>query len=204
MISKPQRDEAGVETATRTSAEPDRRPIQVEDPMDAPILPHRIEALLFASGEVLTPLRISNVLTEPLDDVKAALAQLQETWGRREGAIELVEISGGYRFMTRAAYHEAVAGLKKKTGPDRLSPAALETLAIVAYRQPLARAEVETVRGVQAGPLLRALMDRDLIRVTGRSPEPGHPLLYGTTKRFLDHFGLKSLKQLPDVKDLLD
>ena len=106
--------------------------------------------------------------------------------------------------MTRPTFHDDLAGLARKGGVEKLSPAALETLPIVAYRQPLTRAEIEAVRGVQAGPLLRVLLDRDLIRVSGRSSEPGHPLLYGTTKRFLDHFGLKSLKNLPDLKDLLD
>jgi segregation and condensation protein B len=167
-------------------------------------LGHRIEALLFASGQALTPQRLANVLGAETDAVTAALAALLAAWRERAGAVELVEIAGGYRFMTRADYHADVAGLRGKVSAERLSPAALETLAVVAYRQPIGRAEVEGVRGVQVGPVLRQLLERDLIRVTGRSSEPGHPLLYGTTKRFLDHFGLKSLKALPDLKDLLE
>jgi len=167
-------------------------------------LTQRIEALLFAAGSSMAPSKLARALDEDLDAVKAALDELVATWTAREGAIDLVEISGGWRFMTRPAFADDLAGLAKKSKVEKLSPAALETLAIVAYRQPLGRADVEAIRGVQAGPLLRVLLDRDLIRIAGRSPEPGHPLLYGTTKRFLDHFGLPSLKALPDIKDLLD
>jgi segregation and condensation protein B len=167
-------------------------------------LPARIEALLFASGQTLTAARIGRTLGVDIAVVHAALAELVARWKEREGAVELAEVGGGFRFLTRADYHEDVAGLRARSGPEKLSPAALETLAVVAYRQPIARADVEAVRGVQAGPLLRLLQERDLIRITGRSSEPGHPLLYGTTKRFLDHFGLKSLKALPDLKDVLE
>jgi segregation and condensation protein B len=164
----------------------------------------RIEALLFASGRTLGAARIGRALNVETALVQTALAELVAAWKAREGGVELVEIGGGYRFLTRPDFHEDVALLRPSQGPERLSPAALETLAVVAYRQPIARADVEAVRGVQAGPLLRLLQERDLIRITGRSSEPGHPLLYGTTKRFLDHFGLKSLKALPDLKDLLE
>jgi segregation and condensation protein B len=164
----------------------------------------RIEALLFASGRVLTLARIGKALNVETPIVQAALTALVASWRERAGAVELVEVGGGYRFLTRPDFHEDLASLRPAQGPERLSPAALETLAVVAYRQPITRADVEAVRGVQAGPLLRLLQERDLIRITGRSSEPGHPLLYGTTKRFLDHFGLKSLKALPDLKDVLE
>ncbi len=167
-------------------------------------LAQRIEALLFASGQPLTPARLANVLEVEVDAVNVALSALVAAWRERAGAVDLIEIAGGFRFMTRRDFHVDVAGLRGKVGTERLSPAALETLAVVAYRQPIGRAEVEAVRGVQVGPVLRLLLDRDLIRITGRSTDPGHPLLYGTTKRFLDHFGLKSLKALPDLKDLLE
>jgi segregation and condensation protein B len=164
----------------------------------------RIEAVLFAAGQALSPLRLSKVLEEPVETLKPALEGLATRWAERDSALELVEIAGGWRFMTRPGFQPDVAGLARKARAERLSPAALETLAVVAYRQPIGRADIEAVRGVAAGPLLRVLLDRDLIRITGRSPEPGHPLLYGTTRRFLDHFGLRSLKSLPDIKDLLD
>jgi segregation and condensation protein B len=160
--------------------------------------------MLFASGRTLGATRIGRALNVETALVQAALEELAAAWKAREGAVELAEIGGGYRFLTRPEFHEDVALLRPGQGPERLSPAALETLAVVAYRQPIARADVEAVRGVQAGPLLRLLQERDLIRIAGRSSEPGHPLLYGTTRRFLDHFGLKSLKALPDLKDLLE
>ncbi|MBM3984545.1 MAG: SMC-Scp complex subunit ScpB, partial [Planctomycetes bacterium] len=163
-----------------------------------------VEALLFASGQPLGVARLAQALEVEAPAVQAALDELALAWRAREGAIELVEIAGGWRFMTRPAFHPDVAALRRKAEVERLSPAALESLAVVAYRQPITRADIEAVRGVQCGPVLRLLLDRDLIRITGRSPDPGHPLLYGTTKRFLDHFGLKSLKALPDVKDLLE
>ncbi len=167
-------------------------------------LPCRIEALLFAAAQPLALRKIATFLDEEVGKVETAMKELGERWSGREGAIELVEIAAGYRFMTRAAFHKDVACLSRKKGMEKLSPAALETLAVVAYRQPIIRADVEAVRGVQCGPLLRVLLDRDLIRITGRSNDPGHPLLYGTTKKFLDHFGLASLKNLPDLKEVLD
>lgn len=167
-------------------------------------LPDRVEALLFATGQPLAARRLGQLLGEDVEAVKEALAALQTRWDERDGAIDLVEIANGFRFMTRPLFADVVGTLVKKKGPERLSPAALETLAVVAYRQPIGRADIESVRGVQCGPLLRVLLDRDLIRVAGKSPEPGHPLLYGTTKRFLDHFGLRSLKALPDISDLLE
>ena len=167
-------------------------------------LAERVEAVLFASGAPLSAQRLANVLGDDLDAVRAVLAGLMEAWAQRPGAIDLVEIAGGFRFMTRPLFAPDVAGLAKKASTEKLSPAALETLAVVAYRQPINRADIEAVRGVQAGPVLRWLLERDLIRISGRSDEPGHPLLYGTTKRFLDHFGLPSLKALPDLKDILE
>jgi len=164
----------------------------------------RVEALLFASGQALNAGRIARALGVGSDAVGVALTELLARWQSRDCAFELVEIAGGFRFMTRPDYHQDVAALRGAPGPERLSPAALETLAVVAYRQPITRAAVEAVRGVQAGPVLRLLIEHDLVRIAGRSDEPGHPLLYGTTRRFLDHFGLASLDKLPDLKDVLE
>ena len=167
-------------------------------------LASRVEALIFASGQALSAARVARALGVGADEVGVALTELAARWQSRECAFELVEIAGGWRFMTRPDYHDDVAALRGKPGPERLSPAALETLAVVAYRQPITRAAVEAVRGVQAGPVLRLLIEHDLIKIAGRSDEPGHPLLYGTTRRFLDHFGLPSLDKLPDLKDVLE
>jgi segregation and condensation protein B len=206
----PEADPAGVELGG-PEAEPGRVAALEQAAQAAGAVPpvarplaQRVEALLFASGQPLGVARLAQALEVETPAVQAALDELALAWRAREGAIELVEIAGGWRFMTRPAFHPDVAALRRKTEVERLSPAALESLAVVAYRQPITRADIEAVRGVQCGPVLRLLLDRDLIRITGRSPDPGHPLLYGTTKRFLDHFGLKSLKALPDVKDLLE
>ncbi|MCB9899212.1 MAG: SMC-Scp complex subunit ScpB [Planctomycetes bacterium] len=200
--------EAGCDAADGDELPPPTSAEGAADGSDAPAcdrpLGQRLEAVLFASGQPLAPAKLARVLGVPVDEVRAALDALVAAWQAREGAIDLVAIAGGYRFMTRPAFQADLQGLAKKGKTERLSPAALETLSIVAYKQPITRADVEAVRGVAAGPLLRVLLDRDLIRVSGRSPEPGHPLLYGTTKRFLDHFGLESLRQLPDIRDLLD
>jgi len=195
-------EEARPEPEADEASEPAETPAPAEE--TGADLEDRLEAVIFAAAQPLSVARLAAVLGAELDAVKAALTGLEQRWRERPGAIDLVAIAGGYRFMTRAAFADDLAGLARKGKTERLSPAALETLAVVAYRQPIGRADVEAVRGVQCGPLLRVLLDRDLIRVTGRSPEPGHPLLYGTTRRFLDHFGLKSLKALPEIQDLLD
>lgn len=202
-------DDASAEASTDDGAEDapkgrKRKPAAPKEPVDVDALSLRLEALLFASGQVLGVRRLAKALEVSGDDVHAGIERLAARWAERETALELVEVSGGWRLVTKAAWHEDVARLTAKAKTEKLSPAALETLAVVAYRQPIGRADIESVRGVQCGPLLRVLLDRDLIRIAGRSSEPGHPLLYGTTRRFLDHFGLASLKNLPDVKDLLN
>ena len=111
--------------------------------------------------------------------------------------LTLAQIAGGWRILTRPELAEVVQRLSKVRKQEKVTPAALETLAIVAYRQPVTNAEVEAIRGVQAGAMLRALVDRGLLRVTGRADQPGSPLQYGTTRDFLDKFGLESLKDLP-------
>ena len=198
--------EAEAETPEAGDPAPAAEPAPIPDPGAAHLdeLALRVEALLFASGQALPTRRLAKALAVGVEEVNDALEQLQAAWAARTTALELVEVSGGWRLMTRPAHHDDVARLAGKVRTEKLSPAALETLAVVAYRQPIGRADIESIRGVQCGPLLRVLLDRDLIRITGRSSEPGHPLLYGTTKQFLDHFGLKSLKNLPDIKDLLN
>jgi segregation and condensation protein B len=137
---------------------------------------------------------------------KRVEAGLQALAGRLASSglpFELRPIAGGWQLFTSADVAETVGALSRVRRDEKVSPAALETLAVVAYRQPVTKAEVEAIRGVQVGPILRSLVDRGLVRVTGRSPEPGHPLLYGTTRRFLDVFGLAGLDDLPRDGELL-
>jgi segregation and condensation protein B len=162
-----------------------------------------VEALLLSAGETLTAERIRDVLGLPSAvHVREALVSIRARWQAAGTAVEIQDVAGGHRVVTRPEYAEYVRRLQRRTTADRLSPSLLETLSIVAYRQPVARAEVERIRGVQCGEALRGLLDRRLVKVAGRSDQPGRPLLYATTTRFLETFGLASLQDLPNAKDL--
>lgn len=159
-----------------------------------------VEALLWAAQEPLNLKKIAAVTgASGVGEVRDAVAKLRGRFAARRSAIELVEVAGGLRLTTRPAYAPWLQRLFE--GPAagaRLSGAAAETLAIVAYRQPVVRAEVEAIRGVGCGDVLRQLLEVDLLRIVGRSEELGRPLLYGTTGRFLELYGLGSLEDLPD------
>ena len=164
-----------------------------------------VEAILFSLAEPVSTRRLADALKDTGVDgrgVRKIIKELQAEYeeGRRGFTIE--EVGGGFQMMTRPDYAEYVGAFLAEAGGGRLSQAALETLAVVAYKQPVPRADVEAVRGVQAGPLLRSLLQKGLIRITGRAEVIGRPLLYGTTKKFLQHFGLKSLNELPKVEEL--
>ena len=163
-----------------------------------------VEALLLASGDVLTPERIRDLLgLASAIHVREALEQVRQRWAQAGLPVELQDVARGVRVVTRPEYAEYVRRLARSAADDaRLSQGLLETLSIVAYRQPVARAEVERIRGVQAGEALRALLEHRLVKVVGRSDQPGRPLLYGTTTRFLTAFGLHDVKDLPSAKDL--
>ncbi len=156
-------------------------------------------ALLFASPEPLTTARLGTLLgirSKKSVVVEEGLAGLRDHL--EEGGLPLVlkSVAGGWRLFTRPEMGDLVGRLADRR-PDRVSPAALETLAIVAYRQPVTKAEIEAIRGVGSGPVLRSLVDRRLVKVTGRADQPGAPLLYGTTREFLETFGLDALEDLP-------
>ena len=163
-----------------------------------------VAALMFASPEPLGVGRMVALLDGPRPSrVREALAGTIRRLAKAGLPLEAREIAGGWRLMTVPAMSETVARLVRARKADSLSPASLETLAVIAYRQPVTKAEVEAIRGVQCGAMLRNLVDRRLTRVTGRADVPGHPLQYGTTKGFLDRFGLGSLKDLPRDGELL-
>ena len=167
-----------------------------------PSLETIVEALLFVSPEPVSVAKLAEAAGQPADEVRTALKNLAASFVEANRAVELTEIAGGFQILTRSIFHEVIQAFRKSKSIDRLSASALECLAIVAYKQPIIRAEVEAVRGVQCGPVLRGLLDRRLIRVAGRDKRPGNPILYRTTNRFLEHFGLKSLKGLPSVEEL--
>ena len=161
-----------------------------------------IESLLFVSETPLTVNRIKNVI--PLADskeIRNALAELVEEYEARGGGFFLCEVSRGYQFRTGAKYAEWIKRFIQPN-PVRISKPALETLAIVAYKQPLIRSDVEHIRGVDCGGVLRVLLERKLIRVLGRREIPGRPLIYATTNKFLEIFGLNDLKDLPTPKEI--
>jgi segregation and condensation protein B len=163
----------------------------------------RLYALLFASPEPLSVGKLVGLLERPpAARIRAALETIGHQLESGPLPYQLRGLKGGYTLMTVPEMGEVVGRLAKGAAVERISPAALETLAIVAYRQPVTKAEIEAIRGVQAGPILRSLVDRALVRVTGRADVPGHPLQYGTTKDFLDRFGLMGLSDLPRDAEL--
>ncbi len=156
-----------------------------------------IESLLFVSRDPLSSEQIKNLLPEAeTKDIRNSLHELEEEHRKRNGAFVLKEVAGGYQFRTRPEYKQWIEKLFEPQ-PARLSRAAMETLAIVAYHQPVLRSEVEHIRGVNSGNTLRFLLEKKLIRVLGRREIPGRPLVYGTTRKFLETFDLKDLKDLP-------
>ncbi|MDZ7698873.1 MAG: SMC-Scp complex subunit ScpB [Deltaproteobacteria bacterium] len=163
-----------------------------------------IEALLFASESPLTPREIHNSLPDAsVADIKSALGELQSEYDAMNRSFTLKEVAQGYQIRTKSEYAPYVLKMIRSS-PARLSRAAMETLAIVAYKQPIIRQEIERFRGVDVGGILRTLLEKGLIRIVGRKDLPGRPLIYGTTRRFLEVFDLKDLQSLPKLKEIED
>ena len=162
-----------------------------------------IESLIFAAEEPITLRKLVDIIGD-IDSAQVleAITQLKNDYEIQGRSFQIEEIAGGYQLFTKPEYYEWIAKLRKKSGETKLSQAALETLAIIAYKQPILRADVESIRGVQSGQIIRLLMEKDLVKVLGRDEALGHPLLYGTTKRFLEYFGLKDIKDLPNIEEL--
>ena len=160
----------------------------------------RLEAILFAAEEPLAARRLAALAELP--DAAAArrlVDRLREQLTAEGSAFRVEDIAGGYQLLTRPEFHPWLVRLRQTAGEPKLSGALLETLAIVAYRQPIMRAELEAVRGVQCGDAVRSLMERGLVRIVGRDDSLGRPVLYGTTRKFLQAFGLRDLRDLPPV-----
>ncbi|MBI4230787.1 MAG: SMC-Scp complex subunit ScpB [Planctomycetes bacterium] len=161
-----------------------------------------LEAILVAADSPLSADRLREVLGfESPTLVKQAVEALRERYRGGDRALSIEEVAGGYRLVTLPCASEAIGRLRPSRASQKLTVAAVETLAVIAYRQPVSRADIESVRGVQAGPVLQGLLERDLIRIAGRSDTPGRPLMYGTTRRFLELFGLPSLDDLPAMSE---
>jgi len=161
-----------------------------------------LEALIFASPEPMTPKALYKLLeTEPKEDVQAALAELKRDYDR-PGGLQLVEVAGGYQIVTRPDLHEWVRRLFHERATQRLTVQSLETLAVIAYKQPITAIEVAEIRGVNASGVLGTLLERHLIKIVGRKQVVGRPFLYATTREFLVRFGLNDLSDLPKVEDM--
>jgi segregation and condensation protein B len=193
-------NEAGFEAPTDLMA--DDAATQIQRPSAE--LKAILEALIFASPEPLTPKAIYKLLeAEPKEDVQAALAELKSDYDR-PGGIQLVEVAGGYQIVTRPDMHEWVRRLFHERTTQRLTVQGLETLAVIAYRQPITSIEIAEVRGVNTSGVINTLLERHLIKIVGRKQVVGRPFLYATTKEFLIRFGLNDLTDLPKVEDMAE
>jgi segregation and condensation protein B len=161
-----------------------------------------LEALLFSSDQPLPLSLLAESLEAGADDVAAGLQALGDSYAARGAGVELREIAGGWMLVTTAAQSEWVARMLRGKKRLRLSRAALETMAIIAYKQPVTKSEVEAIRGVDSSAVLATLLERCLVTIRGRSKVVGRPLLYGTTQEFLDYFGLRDLSELPRPEEL--
>jgi len=161
-----------------------------------------IESLLFVSETPLTVDRIRKILSSAdSKEIRHALNTLSDEYERRKGGFLLRQVAGGYQFRTRPEHSQWIRHLVQPN-PVRLSKAALETLAIIAYKQPVIRSDIEHIRGVDSGGIIRTLLERKFIRILGRKEIPGRPLIYATTKQFLEVFDLKDLRDLPTPKEI--
>ena len=161
-----------------------------------------LESLLFVSDVPLSLDRICTLLEEyGRDEIKGGLEKLQREYGTSGKGIELVQVAGGYQLRSRAEYADFIRRLKRAK-PAKFSPSSLEALSIIAYRQPVTRAEVEYLRGVDSGGVLKNLLDKKLIRILVKKDIPGKPLIYGTTKEFMETFSLKDLASLPSLREI--
>jgi len=174
--------------------------------MSQPPLKTIIEAILFASDEPVSEDRLADAAGEDVTVgmVREAIQALRQEYEASGRAFTIEEIAGGFQLFTRPQFNKYLKKLLRARHEARFTQAALETLAIIAYKQPITRAEVEDIRGVACSDMIRTLMEKGLVRIAGRSEKLGRPLLYGTTKKFLQVFGLSSMKDLPDSKQLVE
>jgi len=173
------------------------------------LLAQHVESLVFVAEKPINLKDIQSSLQNALetefeqDQITEVIHGLQEKYAQSDFAMELVEISNGFQFLTKPAFHNTVGNYLKITTKKRLSRAAIETLSIIAYKQPVTKPEMEKIRGVSADYSLQKLLEKEIVEIVGRSDGPGKPLLYGTNDKFMDYFGLKSIDDLPKLKDFV-
>jgi len=172
-------------------------------------LQNHIEALIFVATEPINVAEIRACLVEmfeadiPEENIIEAIEKLQKKYEEGIYAFQIYAMAGGYQFLTKPAYQASISILLKQKSKKRLSNAALETLAIVAYKQPITKTEIEQIRGVNSDYAIQKLLEKELLVIKGKSDAVGRPLLYGTSDKFMDYFGINSLKDLPQPKDIL-
>lgn len=176
------------------------------------IVPH-IEALIFASDKPLSTAELTDLVNNALgfledrissDQTEAALQAITEKYATEFYSFEVIESGGGWQFLTKKEFHKTIAQLNGDKFLKRLSPASLETLAIIAYKQPVTKGEIESIRGVSSDYAVQKLLEKELIVIAGRNEKlPGHPLVYATSRNFMDYFGINSSEDLPTIKEVL-
>jgi segregation and condensation protein B len=171
-------------------------------------LEQHIEALIFASEKSINLLEMAEVINSIYDnnfsenDLKLIIDSIQQKYQQKDLAIELVNINGGFQFLTKKSYHNTINHLQLQRLKKKLSQAALETLAIIAYKQPITKSEIEQIRGVNCDYTVQKLLERELIIITGKADSIGKPILYTTSEVFMDYFGINSAAELPQLKDI--
>jgi segregation and condensation protein B len=173
-----------------------------DNPDFHPTVESVVEAVLFASDEPLNPARLAEICETNIKQIRKHVQSLNTKYQDDNHAFRIEQIAGGYQMLTLAPYSHWLRKMLRAREDTKLSAAALETLAIVAYKQPIIRADIEAIRGVAAGEVIRSLMYKGLVKILGRAEVIGRPMLYGTTKKFLEVFGLNSLKDLPKIEEL--
>ncbi len=169
---------------------------------ESPTMESVIEAVLFATDEPLPESKLAGIVETTGKQIRESIENLNAKYQASRNAFRIEQIAGGYQMLTQPIYNSWLKKMVKVRSDNKLSPAAMETLAIIAYKQPIIRADIEAIRGVAVGEVIRSLMYKGLVKIAGRAEILGRPMLYGTTKKFLEVFGLNSVKDLPKAEDL--
>ncbi len=199
-IGEPQEAEETADQTEPTDAENEAPPADDAEP--TPTVESVIEAILFASEEPLSDSRLAGIVETTTKQVRDCIQSLNDKYERNHNAFRIEQIAGGHQMLTLPTYNTWLKKMLKVRSDNKLSPAAMETLAIIAYKQPVIRVDIEAIRGVAVGEVIRSLMYKGLVKIVGRAEILGRPMLYGTTKKFLEVFGLNSLKDLPKAEEL--
>ncbi|AQQ08964.1 hypothetical protein L21SP3_00758 [Sedimentisphaera cyanobacteriorum] len=193
-------EDCGIEKIEDTQNETENSVSEGENGFIETTLESVVEAALFACDEPITGAKLANIAeVNSAKEIDEAIKKLNSSYQERNSAFKIEKIAGGYQMLTHSVYNAWLKKLISEKKESKLSQAALETLSVIAYKQPVIRADIESIRGVSSGEIIRGLMNKGLVKMAGRAEILGRPVLYGTTKKFLELFGLDSIKDLPDV-----